>query len=744
MKNYKGIIIIVLLVLLGGGGIFAFLSSGKTISKQHDLKEYVHNDGGYDYMIAANGDKVFDYSGMTEDEDLAFSIDLEAEEAKMKEYYATLGESDIEGMSVLEKYEAGYNVSTNDQDNDGLTDNDEVNVYGSDPFNASTSGDFYSDGYKIEKGLDLFTKYDYEGDLEFPRNKQTEVSFVPTKIDDLDAFAKSDMYEHIDIELGCTVYEEYRFQNYDCESMSIDLSDLLEQNGITIDDISIFKCDTQRFTYNNNFSECNYSVDGNIVTFTKDDLKIVEENDSESLWKWLFIVNKDEMEDESGKESFKVKLLSDESYTDEEIPSTIIKGEPDWGYAIISGSKFATLLLGGHMTIEYVPTGNDEYDHKMIERLKECSLDCGEEIVFFPRHKAYDVKVVEKKDIQKKLELLRNINSIIPIEGYCYDDFGGLDVKSTIYGYVSYDAIVGKYNDAEKAEIAKYKEEIERLNAAQFDFDEETFVFSNFHTDEVAGHCGGMATITAKLHNGAEIPATGSYTCTGVRNLFEAGKVKSWNLAANSENTTLMDRGLSDYKTADFTELRFFQKGHWIPDKYKTDDINEFLNLSETYLEIVNLEVDKYTNVMGNSKKHPGYDYSNVDKMIEYLDQGKILVTAFMNPKKAHVVNIYDYSYEGDEVWFYIYENNHPGDNSLKMVVTNNDGRMEYVYGDYSSNDNWYMFVCFDENLYFVTQCKSNTYTKTGCVKDWELYSADDANEKIREYRAANGLEWVG
>lgn len=49
-----------------------------------------------------------------------------------------------------------------DFDHDGLTDYEEIEVYHSNPNLLSTSGDFYTDKYKVDNNMDLFTKYDME------------------------------------------------------------------------------------------------------------------------------------------------------------------------------------------------------------------------------------------------------------------------------------------------------------------------------------------------------------------------------------------------------------------------------------------------------------------------------------------------------------------------------------------------------------------------------------------------------
>lgn len=53
-------------------------------------------------------------------------------------------DSDIDGMTMYEKYKKGMDPEDgSDSDMDGLTDKEEIEVYGSDPLKASTAGDLY-------------------------------------------------------------------------------------------------------------------------------------------------------------------------------------------------------------------------------------------------------------------------------------------------------------------------------------------------------------------------------------------------------------------------------------------------------------------------------------------------------------------------------------------------------------------------------------------------------------------------
>lgn len=57
---------------------------------------------------------------------------------------------------IMKMYDAGFTGL--DKDEDGLSDYEEVTKYHTDPNKSSTSGDIYSDGYKVNNGMDV-TKY---------------------------------------------------------------------------------------------------------------------------------------------------------------------------------------------------------------------------------------------------------------------------------------------------------------------------------------------------------------------------------------------------------------------------------------------------------------------------------------------------------------------------------------------------------------------------------------------------------
>ena len=77
-------------------------------------------------------------------------------------------QSDIDGKTLYDLYEMGLVPAIGaDSDYDGLTDKEEIEVYHTDPLKASTSGDLYSDSYKVLNDMDLTKYYEYKEEQVF-------------------------------------------------------------------------------------------------------------------------------------------------------------------------------------------------------------------------------------------------------------------------------------------------------------------------------------------------------------------------------------------------------------------------------------------------------------------------------------------------------------------------------------------------------------------------------------------------
>jgi uncharacterized protein YneF (UPF0154 family) len=169
--------------------------------------------------------------------------------------------SDIEGMTLYDKYEMGLSTGDgSDSDGDGLTDKEEIEVYGSDPLAVSTSGDLYTDKYKVEHNMDLFSYYEYQNDLTFKSNRCDNVTLemneafdVYAVVEDKTGTSKIDGYE---------IYAEYEVYYYSGR-LTIDLTDILEENNLSMSDISVCASDGFRIR------KLKFKADRNVITTKK-------------------------------------------------------------------------------------------------------------------------------------------------------------------------------------------------------------------------------------------------------------------------------------------------------------------------------------------------------------------------------------------------------------------------------------------------------------------------------------------
>ena len=63
-------------------------------------------------------------------------------------------DKDFDGISDEDEKKYGTSPTLSDTDEDGLTDDSEINTYKTDPLKADTDGDGYEDGFEVRRGLD--------------------------------------------------------------------------------------------------------------------------------------------------------------------------------------------------------------------------------------------------------------------------------------------------------------------------------------------------------------------------------------------------------------------------------------------------------------------------------------------------------------------------------------------------------------------------------------------------------------
>ena len=189
---------------------------------------------------------------------------------------------------------------------------------------------------------------------------------------------------------------------------------------------------------------------------------------------------------------------------------------------------------------------------------------------------------------------------------------------------------------------------------------EDELAFQNFESKYApGGNCAGISHLTAYLFNKGTIPAMGSY-----------GDI-SWNLSVDTENETLSNPGLADYKSRDFIDKNSGRNNNYI-EQGLTAGEEEFVKMIGAFWKESNDRVKLNDYVMTNRRTN---DWSLAEKMTDYLDQGKILCVGMLfNNGTGHEVNLYDYYYiENGELIFRLYDSNIP-QNYREGYVLNCDG----------------------------------------------------------------------
>lgn len=639
-------------------------------------------------------------------------------------------QSDVEGMTMYDKQEMGLNPYDKDTDNDGLSDNDEINVYGSDPLRKSTAGDFYEDGYKVNNKMDLFVSYDYEGEYVC---ENIHVDGVKALVNNIDEASIQIFPDYISLEqassaVGRTVYMSFRITNKYHVPIEIDTANIIKENEISIDDIEVINCESTQFfnkedVYNS--ESAIYSIDGSVIKV--DYSETVTEKDFYNV----ILVNKNE-------KSVMSDFLSAITFKEDDQARRIADEE---GLALGTACSFARIFdwnltkSDKFATIYYYDTGNEAINNRAIALVKNELMNrlclSGTNI----RDTFYEVEKVDYDEIISKY------NCNIPLLKDIWKKFEYKEGEPDTFLQAIHSYVLSSNLRPTELEDAKIK----TGTKSGFKYDEEIFPFTNFiskrkdNGETIGGHCAAIATITAKAHNGSYVTPTGEWTSLAVGEKTSTAfyGTNMWNLTTDSSNATLMDKNLNDFKTAEFVD----SKGKITEN---SSGVDEFINLADCYLEEYNNYSKKFCDSMNYSGKgFDKYPYYNVNSMMEYIDSGKILVVGFLDCQMGHVVNAYDYEIEGDYVIFSIYDNNHPENRNLKLIIKHSDYPyyMDFTYSSpdhtwTSETTSYYKLIVTDEDMHFVTDVR-RLQDEKGNIEAM-THNYDIANREIDKIRKGN------
>lgn len=590
--------------------------------------------------------------------------------------------SEIPGMTKYDKYEMGLDPENDDTDGDGLTDNQELNIYHSDPLKQSTAGDLYSDKYKVDNDMDVNKAYEYEGEIKFAYNKCPEVTFNPTKYEDLFAVAEDVPFEDSDV-----ILKKYRIYNYS-DTVSIDLTSLLKSTKTSIENIGVYT-----YTLGGDTKKAKYKTEDNTIT-------LKSKFDEKNMY-YIYITNEE-------KETKNGEIVSTIADMNRGI-ATDVKTVTPKAYAI--GSPLLTMFSLSFLhsdtpefKLYYVDSGVESVNEETINKMLD-GIACVSGVRRTDINDNIQRICLTEEQYDKKINKLFALD-VLDILYICNGDgVINASVLNSIYGFFTYENVaryvyqlgVGSPNPESLPTIVEY--------TGDFNQELEVLPFKNFATNiSKDGSCMGIALLTAKVHNKKSADETGSYYIDDAH-----GKL-AWDLTTAEENTTFFNPGLYDYKSPSFVKERRNSAGYV---EATNDAEQQFINMIACLWKEGN-DISKKSCVYRLAGK-TNYYIGMFNEVKKRLDNGDVLVCGMGTENGAHAVNIYKYTEEEDgTINFSVYDSNYPGVEGILKIIpkTSTYGfsdsfEYEYVTDAYtisSINSDKYFIIVMDDDMRIIAR----------------------------------------
>lgn len=590
-------------------------------------------------------------------------------------------QSDIDGMTKYDKFEEGLNTDDGaDSDWDGLTDKEEIEKYHTDPKKVSTSGDLYSDGYKVAHNMDLTKKYDYKNDLTFENNSCPEVVLTAEKARDFNCFVNdltdSGMYNLPDKE----VIKEYSVSLFS-GTFAVDLS--MIENVPSMDDVKVYV-------------QADGDDEAKYVKFDDDGMVITLNKKFEYGQHYVIYLTQNEkvkvgishpVEDVKKNISNSIANSKFGRLVGMDSKATVTYGKvsadgvvrKDRAFGVVEGNQ----LDPDSVWIYYLETDDEALKQEVIDNLTYVADSIcletwaiNDKQHFNPEH----VKALSYEEMKEKVDSELAINEFKETENgqhlgtnmcyYIYDAEGtGLDETGTD-DIISANANSG--DDSGNGDKAMYSIEYA-----------DRIPFENFATEmSPNGVCAGIAHLTTMVHNRGTV-------LDPVKNFTFKDKNYSYDITKDPDNQTLMNIGLHDYKDAHFVETHKDRKG--LVTENLTDGEQAFVNM-------VNYYWAKQNSVAGDPKYFKGRDVSDDDDLttklyydgtvvrntINELNNGNYVDANFiLDDGSGHAVTITGYTKvksNAEGYIFYVYDSNYPTKTGTVTCLIN---KMKVGDGEY-------------------------------------------------------------
>ena len=611
-------------------------------------------------------------------------------------------DSDIKGMSQYDKIQKGLMVSDgSDSDFDGLSDKDEIEKYGTDPLKASTSGDLYTDGYKVEHKMKLTKKYNYKGEVSFSNNKCKEVKLTADDPLDMSAVvtdvSKASVQADVDASVAYKIYKLYNYSG----SLSIDRKKALP-NDIDPGDIQIkvFKGAFINETLGE-FEDVEFNIEGNDLVlqyqFEVGERYYIVLAKKETIGSLITSAFGGEADDETNETGVGLMVTSPllgnfsrfESFT-------------DFMYSEMSN-----------------PDTTKAFRDRFIKKLNKTIFGSYDE----------DVVTINSENLtaQSKSSILTRYNLLKTFLKPFELTSEGQKWYQLFFTFTYYDYESGKVtSDYNGLGRNGNKDDVKNFKKYHTDFDQyiDEFCFQNFGS-EIApgGNCLGITHFASYLYNTGKYPAKGSYN-----------KI-SWDLSKDDENKTLTDPGIYDYKNIRFVDDHVDGDNKLIEDKL-TKGEKEFVKMIGAGWKEGNDIIYHPDYIKTNGELN---DYSLLQKMMAYIDDGKVInVCLHMNDGGGHAIILYDYFWTDDEsVSFRVYDCNLPQNDMDKTILSESNGacyfRCNIVTRPNGKKEFEYLYYPLDQNKGYMAASSGFLMDKSYIVVTDENFNIFNKKNKNRK-----------
>lgn len=650
------ILIIVLVLIFGFKGYIAFSRIYGSIDNARKLNAYMKSEYGDIEAAEPLPDDVMSGEAILE------ALDVP---------------SDITGMTKADKVKKGMNAEDgSDTDGDGLTDKEEVEVYGTDPLKMSTAGDLMTDGEKVKAGLDPKEKSDKVPDKKYINKKADDVTFNATCAEDFYAYAAPQ--DGIRTLEGKDVYKTYIISGYS-GNLTMSVKKITKENKVTPDDLMVYvaehgkpKAKSYKFTVNKKKITLTKKLDGDKIY----DVYIAKKKGIFNSTATAYMPAARAAAEANGAEIYEKAGIDDANNVS---PLNALAGyaTEDKGYepdGIVYGFPLA-VMVGSPLTVLYKELPSKDATVAERENLVMAANQFQQTV---NRHTILlgDNKLKVKSASAEEIRAVRDgMRKFYPNGEWTGNDFHDQDLPAFLpkvgYIYFTYETISnmttldGLMKTIEKqSTITRARTTGTEVWAPKFGYD-DILPFANIATGTSGhGNCVGMALTIASVYNNSGLPKdtmVGSYTPQYFNNSAKDSEYQemklTWDLSGK-KNATLFDKKLDDAiklphdcregLTGDKAELANYITAMWA----KGND--------SSIKAVRDGEMPVYNK---NNKPNISVLYDT----LEQLGEGKVVVLTL--PMKltdgtagGHAINISRaVTLKPDSVWIlYGYDNNYP------------------------------------------------------------------------------------